>query len=176
MKPLIDINLPETPQFRGDRETWNELDQIYNALSILAEHIAFLRLGIFTTTTPFAQNTPIISNPVEQVQCSPGIQQNSLLHIKMTPTGLFAELADSSTGKFANGIAKTNEAQGTVQVQLGSGILSGYSGLVPGKTYYLSSFGTFTALPNLSYPIVQQIGTAISATELHWSFVPATFN
>jgi len=61
-------------------------------------------------------------------------------------------------------------AAATGTAYFGSGIISGLSGLTPGSKYYLSTTaGTIdTAKPTGTGDIIQQIGVALSATELYF--------
>lgn len=78
-------------------------------------------------------------------------------------------IAKAAVGFVLAGIA--NAASGTVY--LGSGIITGLSGLTPGGRYFLSNTATggFDLYANLTFAagdIIQQVGYALSATELYF--------
>lgn len=65
----------------------------------------------------------------------------------------------------------SNAASGTVY--FGSGIITGLSGLTPGQPYFLSNIATgavglYSSFTFTSGDIVQQVGVALSATELYF--------
>jgi hypothetical protein len=172
---FFNLELPESSQYQGDPAIWAELEQLTRAIHLLAEQVAFARLGIVRTTNQFSGNSLTAINTLEQLKCVTGISTNQLLHVSATGNELIAELADVTQQKFANAIALTNEVGGRLTAQIGGGLITGYSGLTEGKTYYLSVAGTFTAIPSLTAPIIQKVGVAVNNTTLHWQFDPPNF-
>ena len=97
-----------------------------------------------------------------------------LIYLDSTPEAFKADAnsdAKAAVGFVLAGI--TAASSGTAY--FGSGIISGLSGLTPGAKYYLSTTaGTIdTAKPNGTGDIIQQVGVALSATELYFEPQPA---
>ncbi len=68
----------------------------------------------------------------------------------------------------------TSAATGTAY--FGSGMITGLSGLTPGDRHYLSATtpgGSTTAIPSGAGDIVQQVGKAVSSTELYFEPQPS---
>ena len=96
----------------------------------------------------------------------------NLIYMSSTPTALKADAnadAKAAVGFVLAGI--TNGATGTAY--FGSGIITGLSGLTPGGRYFLSNTAAggvalYSALTFTSGDIIQEVGYALSATELYF--------
>lgn len=99
----------------------------------------------------------------------------NLIYMSSTPEAFKADAnseAKEAIGFVLSGI--TAAASGTAY--FGSGIISGLSSLTPGARYYLSAAtpgAITTTKPSGSGDIIQQIGFALSATELYFEPQPA---
>lgn len=93
---------------------------------------------------------------------------NDLIYINGSGAAMKADansIAKEAIGHVKSGI--TNAATGTVY--FGKGIISGLSGLTPGAKYFLSATtagGIALTVPSGSGDIIQEVGRALSATEL----------
>lgn len=104
------------------------------------------------------------------IVASETIAASSLVNVYNNAGALNVRKADATTsGKEANGFVIagiTSGASGTVYLE--EGTVSGMSGLTIGATYYLATTAgsITTTAPSASGNVVQEIGKALSATEL----------
>lgn len=97
------------------------------------------------------------------------LSAGNLIYLTSTPEAFKADA--NSDAKAAIGFVLAGiTAAATGTAYFGSGIVSGLSGLTPGAFYYLSTTpgGITTTKPTGDADIVQQIGHALSTTELYF--------
>lgn len=101
---------------------------------------------------------------------SEALSAGNLVNLWNDAGTLKARKADATTtGKDANGFVLAGISSGaTGTVYLEEGVISGLSGLTLGSIYYLhtTAGGLTTTVPSSSGNVVQEVGKALSATEL----------
>lgn len=92
-----------------------------------------------------------------------------LIYLDATPEAFKAD-ANADTKAAIGFVLAGITAAATGTAYFGSGIISGLSSLTPGAKYYLSTTagGISTSKPSGAGDIIQQIGVALSATELYF--------
>lgn len=100
------------------------------------------------------------------IPAATAIAKGSLVYI--TPLGFLGLASAAAEGKEAIGFAAGAFAQGDPTTFYGAGdVITGLSGLTVGTPYFLSPTpGAIGAAPGSPGQVVQNIGTAISATEI----------
>lgn len=100
------------------------------------------------------------------------IAANSLVNVYSNSGTLSLRPADNTVaGSEANAYSTAAIASGaTGTVNLGNGIVTGFSGLTIGAMAYLGTVGAVvSAAPSASGNIVQQVGKALSATSIQFA-------
>lgn len=172
----FNIKLPISPNHKIDEQLYQELSVLYDAVRVLVEQISYLRYGVNRGVGQISQNDLVDLQTTTSVKCAISVGANTLLHLRPNNSGeLEAIVADASLGFWANAFSTAASANGKVSAKFPTGIIAGFNSLIPGKTYYLSIGGTLTALPPVTNKLIQEIGLAISPTEIVWTFVPPIF-
>jgi hypothetical protein len=171
----IDLGIPGTPV--GVPEEYQQtIQQIFDALRLLQQKLGdYAGLGVLDPTNYLTLAVKMSDSiQVQRMQsiivtASASINAKDFINL-YSSTGIKARQADASAiGKRAWGWAPDaigNGSQGIVH------LLSGYqsgAGLTEGSVYYLSSTtpgGITTTAPSASGTIKQEIGLALSTTEL----------
>lgn len=170
---FFNFQIPQTPQYSKNQELYIELEQLYNAIRQLAEQISYLRYGINRGVGQLAGNELVVVKQKIIVKSLIPLQPNTLVHIRPTQNGeLEAVIADITQNLWANGFTTSTTNNGQVEVTCGCGAISSFSGLVPGKLYYLSVAGTVVGAPLAGATMQQEIGIASDANTILWSFRP----
>lgn len=111
-----------------------------------------------------------IGGDTRTVTAGETLAAGDLIYLDSAPEAFKADANTDSKAAIGFVLAGiTAAATGTAY--FGSGIISGLSGLTPGAKYYLSATtpgGIATTKPSGAGDIIQQIGVALSATELYF--------
>lgn len=175
----IDIGLPATPAGVPD-ELYEEFNRVYNAIKTLQQK--FGSYNGLEVLDPTRYITDVNPNPTESVQvqrltpvlgtASVALSAGQFISLNFG-AGLVFQKADASAsasqirawGWVPNAIAAG--AKGIAYFQMG--INTGFGGLSPSLTYYLSTTtpgGITSTKPVAVGTLVQEVGVALSATEL----------
>ncbi|SRR5258706_2132702 len=171
----IDTGLPGNPAGVPE-DLYEQFHQIYNAIRILQQKLGDLAGAGLLDPTNYLTISPIAADSIQVqrlqaiiVTASEAISALDFVNL-WSSTGLKVRKADGSAiAKRAWGWAPqaiSNAAPGIVY------LLSGYaagSGLTLGSVYYLSAStpgGITTTAPSASGTIKQEVGLALSSTEL----------
>jgi len=114
-----------------------------------------------------------IAADTKSIAASENLAAGDLVNLWNDAGTIKARKADASNGRRANGFVLNAVTSGNNATVYFEGTITGLSSLTPGAVMFLSgsSAGTATATaPSTSGQIVQEIGVAISATEI--SFEP----
>lgn len=173
----INLQLPEVPAGIPD-ELVPTIQGIYSALRNLQISIGDLTGASFLDPTYFGSLAPAPSASIQiqnltavYLEASTAISAGLLFSLANVGGVVKAGLASAAAiGTRAWGFCPLGVDLGTKGLfSLWEGINGNYAGLTPGQTYYLSSTspGGITAVkPSASGTIVQEVGLALSATEL----------
>lgn len=113
-----------------------------------------------------------IGAETKTIEASENLAAGDLVNI-YDNTGVFCRKADASNGRRAGGFVLASVTSGQSATVYCEGAITGLTSLTPGAPYYLSggTAGAATATaPTTSGHIVQEIGIAVSTTEI--SFEP----
>lgn len=171
--PTISINFSLTP-----KELYEQLDIIYKVLHSLHSQVSLYTgtylpaVSEYSTTVPansiFSQNTNRIF-----VKAGAALSYGNACNLYDGGAGvLTARKADATNATVKRCHAICIESGGIASGSYGafiiiSGLLVGLSGLTIGSAYYLSTTpGTITVTAPTAPDLIQELGVAISATEL----------
>lgn len=171
----IDTGLPGTPVGVPD-ELYEEFNRVYNAIRMLQQKLGdYAGTGVldpvnYLTISPLAADSVQVQRmQAIIVMASEAIAAKDFVNL-WSSTGLKCRPADAAAiGKRAWGWAPDAIGNGVAGIIY---LFSGYqpgSGLTLGSTYYLSSTtpgAITTTAPTVSGTIKQEVGIAISSTEL----------
>lgn len=113
---------------------------------------------------------PGVGGDTRTVTAGETLSAGDLIYMDSTPEAFKADA--NSDSKAAIGFVLSGiTAAATGTAYFGSGVITGLSGLTAGSKYYLSATtpgGIVTTKPSGSGDIIQQVGVALSTTELYF--------
>lgn len=174
----INLNIPETPV--GIPDEWQPvISGIYNALRALQNSIGGLTGASYETDTTFfhsmepsfAESIQVANMSLIRVEATVNILAGEMVNLFLSGGVLKARHARATgIATRAWGWAKESVTAGNqMMVALQFGHNGSFGGLTIGATYYLSEItpgGISTAKPVALGRIIQEVGIALSATEL----------
>lgn len=111
-----------------------------------------------------------IGSDTRTVTAGETLAAGDLIYLSVTPEAFKAD-ANSEAKEAIGFVIAGITAAATGTAYFGSGVISGLTGLTPGARYFLSATtpgGISTSKPTGTGDIVQQIGRALSTTELYF--------
>lgn len=159
----------------------DELTKIYGAIRILTQKFGtYNGLETLDPTRYIAQLNPPFGESIQVQRMQPALVKanvtltaGQLVFLRLTGGELVLEKADAASGtaRRAHGWVPNAIASGDKGIVfLGSGWNGGFGGLTIAATYYLSAStpgGITTTAPSASGTLKQEVGTALSATDLY---------